>query len=53
MTLNTQRSWSDPDLDLYRDTVVRFIDEHMVPEDEAARHRGHVGHDIWRKAGEF
>ena len=53
MTLNTTRSWSDSDLDLYRDTVVRFIEEHMAPDDEAARMRGHVGHEIWRKAGEF
>ena len=53
MTLDTKRSWSDPDLNLYRDTVVRFIEEHMVPDDEASRKRGHVGHEIWRKAGEF
>jgi acyl-CoA dehydrogenase len=53
MNSNIKRSWSDSNLDLYRDTVVRFIDEHMVPEDEASRKRGHVGHEIWRKAGEF
>ncbi len=51
MPITFHRSWSDPDLDQYRDTVVRFIEEHMLPDDEAARKRGHVGHEIWRKAG--
>ena len=51
MPITFERSWTDPDLDQYRDTVVRFIEEHMLPDDEAARKRGHVGHEIWRKAG--
>lgn len=51
MPIQFRRSWSDSDLEQYRDTVVRFIDEHMVPDDEAARQRGHVGHELWRKAG--
>jgi acyl-CoA dehydrogenase len=52
MPITFDRSWSDPDLEQYRDTVVRFIEEHMLPDDEASRKRGHVGHAIWRKAGE-
>ncbi|MDO8705584.1 MAG: acyl-CoA dehydrogenase family protein [Sulfuricaulis sp.] len=51
MAIQFRRSWMDPDLELYRDTVIRFIDEEMLPDDEASRKRGHVGHDIWRKAG--
>ena len=51
MAIDFKRSWTDPDLDQFRDTVVRFIEEEMLPDDEAARKRGHVGHDIWRKAG--
>jgi acyl-CoA dehydrogenase len=51
MPIQFRRSWTDPDLDQYRDTVVRFLEEEMQPEDEAARKRGHVGHDMWRKAG--
>jgi len=51
MPITFHRSWTDPDLDQYRDTVVRFIEEHMLPDDDEARKRGHVGHDIWRKAG--
>lgn len=52
MPITFRRSWTDPDLEQYRDTVVRFIDEHMLPGDEAARKQGHVGHALWRKAGE-
>jgi acyl-CoA dehydrogenase len=51
MPIQFRRSWTDPDLDQYRDTVVRFLEEEMQPEDEAARKRGHVGREMWRKAG--
>jgi len=53
MAIQFDRSWSDPELELYRDTVVRFIDEELAPGDEEARRRGNVGHDVWRKAGEL
>ena len=52
MPITFERSWSDSDIEQYRDTVVRFIDDHMQPDDEAARQRGHVGHELWRRAGE-
>ena len=52
MPIQFKRSWSDPDVELFRKTAVRFIHEHMLPDDEAARHRGHVGHDLWKKAGQ-
>ncbi|TFZ02705.1 acyl-CoA dehydrogenase [Ramlibacter henchirensis] len=53
MALEFKRSWSDPELELYRQTVVRFIDEELAPGDEEARKRGHVGHAVWRRAGEL
>ncbi|MBC5767068.1 acyl-CoA dehydrogenase family protein [Ramlibacter albus] len=53
MPVRFERSWSDPELELYRDTVVRFIEEELAPGDEEARKRGHVGHAVWRKAGEL
>ncbi len=53
MALSTRRSWSDADLELYRDTVVRFLQQEVMPRDEEARQRGHVGHALWRKAGEL
>jgi acyl-CoA dehydrogenase len=53
MSIDFSRSWMDEDLQLFRDNVVRFIETEMVPQDEAARHAGNVGHAIWRKAGEL
>lgn len=51
MAIEFKRSWSDQDLDLYRDNVVRFIETEMAPHDEAARKHGNVGHALWLKAG--
>ncbi len=53
MPLNLARSWTDADLDTWRDTVVRFVDDEIVSDDEAARQRGHVDPTLWRKAGEL
>ncbi len=51
MPIDFSRSWSNEDLTLYRDNVVRFIETEMLPHDAAARERGHVGHELWRRAG--
>ncbi len=51
MPMTFPRSWSDEDLDRWRDTVVRFVEDEVVPDDEASRQRGHVGHALWRRAG--
>jgi acyl-CoA dehydrogenase len=51
MPLDFSRSWSDEDIELYRDNVARFVEREVQTGDEAARERGHVGHEIWRKAG--
>lgn len=53
MPLQFKRSWSDAELESYRDAVSRWIDAEVVPGDERARHHGHVGHAIWRHAGEL
>ena len=53
MPLQFKRSWSDEDLDRYRDSVARFLEAEMVPTDAAARKRGDVGPAIWRRAGEL
>jgi acyl-CoA dehydrogenase len=53
MAIDFTPSWMDEDLTMYRDTVIRFIESEMVPDDEEARKRGHVGHELWRKAGEL
>lgn len=53
MTIDFQPSWMDSDLAIYRETVTRFVDTEMLPQDEAARKRGNVGHDLWLRAGEL
>ncbi len=53
MPLDLHRSWTDEALDLFRDNVVRFVEAEVRPGDEAARRRGHVGMDLWRRAGEL
>jgi acyl-CoA dehydrogenase len=51
MAIEFERCWSDADLALYRDTVVRFVEAEVAPNEETARARGHVGRDIWLRAG--
>lgn len=51
MPLKLDRSWNDADVETFRDGAIRFIESEMVPHDEEARRRGHVGKEIWRKAG--
>jgi acyl-CoA dehydrogenase len=43
----------DEELAIYRDAVVRFIDTEMLPQDARWREQHHVGHAIWRRAGEL
>ncbi len=51
MPLNFTRSWMDDDLNQWRDTCARFVEEELVADDEAARKRGNVGRGLWSKAG--
>lgn len=53
MPIDFRPAWLDADLEVYRDTVERFVETEMLPEDEAARKRGHVGHALWRRAGQL
>ena len=53
MPFEFKRSWNDPTLDSFRDSVARFIESEVQPGDEEARKRGHVGHQVWHAAGEL
>jgi len=53
MPIDFQPAWIDETLAMYQDTVVRFVETEMLPQDEAARKQGHVGHALWRRAGEL
>jgi acyl-CoA dehydrogenase len=41
------------ELELFRDTVARFVVDEMVPQDTAWREQHNVGPEIWRRAGEL
>ena len=45
--------WMDDELAIFRDSVSRFVENEMLPQDEAWRKQQHVGREIWRKAGEL
>jgi acyl-CoA dehydrogenase len=53
MAIDFTPSWMNEDLELYRDNVIRFVESEVQPRDEEARKAGHVGHELWRKAGEL
>jgi acyl-CoA dehydrogenase len=53
MSIDFKIAWLDDELAMYRDTVVRFVETEMLPQDAIARERGHVGHALWRRAGEL
>lgn len=53
MPLEFKRSWDAEEVETFRDNWVRFVETEMQPDDEAARKRGHVGHELWRRAGEL
>jgi len=41
----------DENLDIYRNSVSRFVENEMQPHDERWREQGHIDKEIWRKAG--
>lgn len=45
--------WMDEELTLFRESVSRFVETEMVPNDPAWRRQHGVGREIWRKAGEM
>jgi len=44
--------WMDDDLRTFRETVSRFVEAEMVPNDARWRAQHHVDRETWRRAGE-
>ena len=53
MPVEFTRSWNDEEVERFRESWVRFVETEMQPQDAEARKRGHVGHKLWRRAGEL
>ncbi len=45
--------WLDADLGIFRDTVSRFIETEMLPQDARWREQHHVDRSMWRRVGEM
>ena len=53
MSIDFTPRWLDEELSLFRKSVGRFLEAEVTPKDEEARKRGHIGHELWHKAGEM
>jgi acyl-CoA dehydrogenase len=51
MPFDFSPSWMDAELQMFANSASRFVETEVLPDDEAARKRGNVGHAIWRRAG--
>jgi acyl-CoA dehydrogenase len=46
-------SWMSPDLEVYRDTLRRFVEAEITPHQERWARQQHVDRELWTKAGEL
>ena len=53
MSVDLRPSWSNEELDSWRDSVVRFMEEELAPADALARKNGQMDPAFWRRAGEL
>ena len=53
MRVDFRPSWSNEELDSWRDSVVRFMEEELAPADALARKNGQMDPAFWRRAGEL
>lgn len=44
--------WMDDELEMFRETARRFVENEVVPHDARWREQHHVDREIWNKAGE-
>ena len=53
MTTNYQSKWSDPDVEMFRDSVKKFVEIEFAPYDKQWKQQQHVDKSVWLKAGEM
>jgi acyl-CoA dehydrogenase len=51
--MKTISPWTNPEIEVFRDAVRRFVEAEIVPHQEKWRKQQHVDRDLWRKAGEL
>jgi acyl-CoA dehydrogenase len=53
MAIDFKPTWSDEEIDAWRETVVRFVEDEVAPADAKAREKGHLDKAFWTRAGEL
>jgi acyl-CoA dehydrogenase len=53
MAIDFSPTWTNEELDAWRETVTRFVQDEVAPADALARERGHLDPAFWRRAGEL
>jgi acyl-CoA dehydrogenase len=49
--MNLTPSWTNPELEAFRDAARRFIDSEITPHQERWKKQQHVDRELWRKGG--
>jgi acyl-CoA dehydrogenase len=53
MPIDFSPTWANEELDAWRESVVRFVEDEVAPADAHAREQGHLDPSFWRRAGEL
>jgi len=53
MPIDFSPTWANEELNAWRETVVRFVEEEVAPADAKAREQGHLDPSFWRRSGEL
>ena len=51
MAIDYSPSWANEELNAWRDSVIRFVEDEVAPADAQAREQGHLDPAFWRRAG--
>ena len=53
MPIDLRPTWANEELDAWRESVARFVEDEVAPADAKAREQGHLDPSFWRRAGEL
>jgi len=53
MPIDLSPTWANEELDAWRESVARFVEDEVAPADAKAREQGHLDPSFWRRAGEL
>jgi len=53
MPIDFSPTWANEELNAWRESVVRFVEDEVAPADAKARDQGHLDPSFWRRAGEL